>query len=1683
MQKKILYVLALLCLYSSQMLAQMTPIDIESKLKEVFAPLDVSPIRSSTNIFMDRLPQYLPLSNHRGKYIHDSIRLTSASYLFGYGMVQQAYLSNCPIIHIDSFQKKMDYYKKSNFCPISITAFKYDRIKSNAFTSNMLIVTNNQVDEGPNYQNNPFTLDTVIMASTFRQNFDSLVVPYYLDPSLLFTNLGAISNIQIDFKQGQGYETITLGQVKNISYPSYGTYKMDIKITLSNGILLLAGSKLDVVKKASNSFRSNEILGSRMMGMFSSSPNGKHHLGTKKLTEISVLSIDEFGNYFTEMKTIEEPATGVEIHYWYNKNCMDDKLRKPLIIIEGFDPSNKYSQDSMINGTQNGLLDNRYDLDKPIKDLIHDENYDLFYINYIDGTADIRANAAFVKQAIEWINTQKHLNGSSEKNIVIGASMGGLVGKWALREFELFGQDHEAELFMSFDSPMRGANVPLALQCNAIITTGIKVFGKTLKERDDTGKAEAAFNAVNAPAAKQMLYYHIGLCPDGGCSGSQLDDWHDAFYNELDSRGELVVPYVALSNGAINGIGLGFGAGAMIQDGFLEFPWQANVINLNVNQQSFAALNLSSTNQQIYRSLWSYVLPVISIGINGINLYNVNMVTAYDNAPGGLRAVESPEGGIDLTSAAWLVRSFCFIPTISSLDLRGVTNPFTVGLTNITGTTSGSAPQVRSYNGSTMPSLQFEEIQVNQEHVSLNNTLATFLLGNIKKYELNDNLTNRTYNYGATTFLNSYPNGTILSTSHVIKKNLTISNTGKLWINRDAKIDYTDLATNPPNNNPKFFDVSLGTDFCANSPTTVTVINGGEIFIGQDQVNNTGSLIIPDKTKLVIESGGIVTIDNLSNITVKSGGTIEVKSGGRLIILGDGRLNIENRSSFIVHDGAEINLDKPMSSNTLVSEPVGSLINLEGKLILPNGILLLQGKGFLRFGKDHELNSQQNFITFASTDDDHIAYRVDEEVVINQYNLNFLNAGVFFNKDIKFFAKTFLINGCNLKADVGQLTVNGDLIIPYGGGNFVAKNIKTSTISNSTIFDVSIIVDGISGSGKPAFFINNVTSQTKKRANNLQISNVPVLSIERSAFNTVAPNFIPFTLQINPLVKTGANLENVGSCKVVNSTFDDFTADNGILPKGGQSSNFAAINCKNSPNVFLLDETVIDNCGYGVYSEEALDVLMERSTISNSWRGIYMNGTASSGLVKMVCSSLIENNSGIYGLDITLAIDAIINQQNLEKTPQNTFTASGLNHHFIINYSKKNETTILGRQNLWNNPLKYVINNQGGVNIIIDQSLPGNGDCDGKKFALCNASPPIFPITQPGIPTSVYNGFCINQKTCKGFPIMEYYWKGYNCLVNGEYETAIEYFTPLAEESYNPMTYEPYEYCQYMLLEARAWVGGSNNSYGGYIQLDFDSTTCSLSWSPLTTGVVFNLQKKINNVWTNVTNVTNPYSINSSNEGNYRIYIEKDNCPVFYSNEVTADCQNICIDLVSATFYDTLLTCITNLPQPLNFNIKIDLRYYNENEPAQHTMVYPIVGSTGLNTNIIDAFYQYPTNLGYLAHWTVYVDCPTCNLGCDSSIVLMLPPARLNVNSNEVQDNNVNIYPNPFNNFVNITLPNGNYLIELNDISGKKIKQILLNGTKTTIDNSDLNAGVYIINIRNQENDLIIHKSKLIKIE
>jgi len=138
---------------------------------------------------------------------------------------------------------------------------------------------------------------------------------------------------------------------------------------------------------------------------------------------------------------------------------------------------------------------------------MRDNGFDIYLLDNIYGTQDIRNNAAGFSAAVQYIS---ELNGD-QLIIAGGVSMGGMIARYALAKAENDGNSLPVYSFISVDSPQQGAIISQPLQ--------------NYKKEHTEGDAFAE-HALNNDAAKQLLNY---------CTYDPSGSIHNAFYAELNS--------------------------------------------------------------------------------------------------------------------------------------------------------------------------------------------------------------------------------------------------------------------------------------------------------------------------------------------------------------------------------------------------------------------------------------------------------------------------------------------------------------------------------------------------------------------------------------------------------------------------------------------------------------------------------------------------------------------------------------------------------------------------------------------------------------------------------------------------------------------------------------------------------------------------------------------------------------------------------------------------------------------------------------------------------------------------------------------------------------------------------------------------------------------------------------------
>lgn len=384
---------------------------------------------------------------------------------------------------IEKSLKNHDASRDRNVLTLSVMLFRYARIKENALTDNLIRYENGQVFDN-NKEESPYQMAYAFAGCCLTTTTEHSNITFKLPASLIFSNCD-IGKIEIDY--GQGYCSISSDNAIRATLKK-GTNKIVLKATLSDGKELLAHTIVEVLDSpvATRAAYKSAVPDAKF------TVQGTGYRGITTAAEVSI-------SY----------ATG------------HSSLKKPFIIVEGFDPR--------VSGNTEGVW-NFYNVvtsDQTVLEF-NQLGYDIVYVDWVKSEEYIQANANTLIEVIKRVNALKKTAGSNEPNIIMGHSMGGLITRYALRTMENNGIRHQTSTYISYDVPHLGAHIPLGVLygfhgiLSFIESRGIL---KTLLTNDATvgGYIDLGKSMAYSTSAQQMLAYFVD--PAGHFNNQEHTHW------------------------------------------------------------------------------------------------------------------------------------------------------------------------------------------------------------------------------------------------------------------------------------------------------------------------------------------------------------------------------------------------------------------------------------------------------------------------------------------------------------------------------------------------------------------------------------------------------------------------------------------------------------------------------------------------------------------------------------------------------------------------------------------------------------------------------------------------------------------------------------------------------------------------------------------------------------------------------------------------------------------------------------------------------------------------------------------------------------------------------------------------------------------------------------------------------
>jgi pimeloyl-ACP methyl ester carboxylesterase len=657
--------------------------------------------KTQTNVLYDRVYGISDATNPKSKEV------TTNQFLQTYHEIQRADFNN-RLPKLESIQNQANLGFSQNQIPLAILISDFETIKKSEIDNKNVFLNSNNQMEIKSGITNPFEKHSINLIGALLQKSKNSQVDFILKSNLIFnTTNKTITSISVNYEDLKTWKNINQNQAFRINFIKNGSQIINFKIVLSTGETIEQSIIFDVdcpiisdTKKTSSAF-SPQVINTisatiPYQGYGETSPNGIGFLG--------------------------------QAEYQIFPDTVDGILDKPIFLLDGFDPGDARNIPGIYSLLNYGTTGQN------LGDIVRAQGYDVIILNFptytrtgtstvVDGGVDyIQRNAMILVELINQINAQKV---GTAQNVVIGPSMGGLISRYALRYMEQHSLTHDTRLYISFDSPHLGANVPIGFQ-HLFNYMGFGPVG-------DVTLQSLVNGMLKSPAGREMLIdqfeghlnstlsapantYEFVTAPATALQPIGCPNYRDVFQSELNTMGfPATTRNVSIANGAGNGTMTGTPGMAVMNHTFNISSTQRAIIKLNFTPSiAQNSIEVSHFTGQQWFLFW----------VTGYESFAKSKAPSYtdglDSAPGGRFDMNSLSslgtGNAILTEFLnnLNIMYFDFIPTWSSMSISNTTNLY--------------SPITSS---STTPFLASSIPTTNENHVTLTPDNVAFALNEI----------------------------------------------------------------------------------------------------------------------------------------------------------------------------------------------------------------------------------------------------------------------------------------------------------------------------------------------------------------------------------------------------------------------------------------------------------------------------------------------------------------------------------------------------------------------------------------------------------------------------------------------------------------------------------------------------------------------------------------------------------------------------------------------------------------------------------------------------------------------------------------------------------------------------------------------------------------------------------------
>lgn len=553
--------------------------------------------------------------------------------------------------------------------PIALMNYTYKRLRDDAVERGLVTVAGERLIASGT--ESPFIEKRLFAAAALRERTAYGISTNFLLSSDLFyfSDEAAVPDyLEIDFDDGSGFQRVGIDDVVHVSYSTTGAKLIKIRAHFAD-----------------------EVLQSRFVFHVEA-------ISPPQPTKTETIS--------AELSYKDSIARG-KVYYWQQD---PDRLVDPVVVVEGLDmkeesePSDWATYYTMLNECN-------------LMETLRGIGHDIVFLDFENSQDYVQRNAFLLIRLIQQLR-----EATQDSLVVVGPSLGGLVARYALAYMEYHGNPHSTRLYLSYDAPQQGGNIPLGLQ------HWVSFFGD--EDKGDSELARSFGRVLDGPAARQMLVYHyLGYDGDGPPGPDPL---RRELVAELARYGDYprMMPRIAVTNGS------GYGGPNVLPPGGKAVEWSDSrvvILYQELVEGHIWALPDSPTRAPVFSGQIAarIRLPFQSVYLRReSDQYYVENALPFDSAPGGTRTSFMDLADVDTDGRGDIValhESHSYVPAVSALDIRIGDRPLVQPEVDLFYIIGGDRSNVKT---------PFDDIffqSSNQKHISIHEATAAWVVGWIER--------------------------------------------------------------------------------------------------------------------------------------------------------------------------------------------------------------------------------------------------------------------------------------------------------------------------------------------------------------------------------------------------------------------------------------------------------------------------------------------------------------------------------------------------------------------------------------------------------------------------------------------------------------------------------------------------------------------------------------------------------------------------------------------------------------------------------------------------------------------------------------------------------------------------------------------------------------------------------------